>query len=421
MNAFFIIFYTRRFKQEGVVTLDTFFITMYLYIPIIFMLPFSYSELNALISTGEYHYLYTPYIDNAFYICSFGLAFFSAGAALAKRWPLSLPGYNFSQSAFHNVIITRVGVITIAASALFITSIMFFLGFELGNARGFAMQNASLRPLYNLFHILTPFSALCCLTYGYKKSSTFFYVIGTLITLLGLVSGTRAASIGVAISFTIMLGIITRYRNILIVGCIILFLCTSAIYIGGFRSGIYDLRKVMMLPTLILYGNNFSDLRDFAWTLSGWDGVYLQGRTYLAGAISFIPSSLSDYRSTWNWASFSLRSSGLGSISEHAGLRTTVFGEAFFNFGLPGVALIGLMLGVIITRLTYIIRNNINRFGPRKSIVTVFGAITYIELMLSLVNTSGFFGFYITLGIIFFACIVKQAILPLRTNTCTSH
>ena len=53
---------------------------------------------------------------------------------------------------------------------------------------------------------------------------------------------------------------------------------------------------VLMFLGEVLYGNTFSDLRDFAWVLTGFNDSFLYGKTYLSALLGFIPSSLFEYR-----------------------------------------------------------------------------------------------------------------------------
>ena len=99
----------------------------------------------------------------------------------------------------------------------------------------------------------------------------------------------------------------------------------------------------------IKYGNSFSDARDFAFVLSGRNDEYLYGKTYLAGLMSFIPSSFSDFRTEWAIGHVSLKMAGVyeGGWTEHGGLRGGSFMESYLNFGYLGIILISIIYGYI--------------------------------------------------------------------------
>ncbi|PAD22649.1 hypothetical protein [Terribacillus saccharophilus] len=94
----------------------------------------------------------------------------------------------------------------------------------------------------------------------------------------------------------------------------------------------------------ILYGNNFSDLRDFAWLLSGFQDSFLNGKTYLAALLTFLPSSISEYRSEFSYARATLKFVGIDP-DHRAGLRGGIFAKSYFNFGTIGVMLASIVIG----------------------------------------------------------------------------
>ena len=406
----FFAYYFWRYLKHGIFTFDTFAITLTLYIPIVFMFPFTFSKANGFVATGEFHEVYLPYLEKAFYICAVGITSFVVGGTVATFSRFRLPGHRLVIHSLRNFWMTRVGIFAMTGLILVLLTLMVGLGFELGNARGTAMIQPLLRPIYNLFHVLVPFTALNTLVYAYRRSSQFFYFWSLLLITAGLVSGTRAASIGILISFAAILVISTRYRNLFLVALASLLLIGSAMYIGGFRYGEYGLTMVWRTPLLLLYGNNFSDLRDFAWVLSGWDKNFLYGKTQLAGFLSFIPSSLSEFRTVWGWGNFSTTSAGISSIIEHPGLRTTNFGETYFNYGLPGVVTAGFLYGFVVFKLTKYTSLAVKSSSPKGVAIQIFGAFIYLDLFRVFLNTAGFFSFYIILTTIIAGEVVFRGV-----------
>ncbi len=109
----------------------------------------------------------------------------------------------------------------------------------------------------------------------------------------------------------------------------------------------------------IFYGNTFSDTRDFGNVIAHWDKELLWGKTYAAGLMGFVPRSLSDFRERWSLGVFTARTTGYDS-RYHPGLRPGSFGEAYFNFGVPGIVVLGLLLGYVLTHVDTMIRRDIN-------------------------------------------------------------
>lgn len=129
---------------------------------------------------------------------------------------------------------------------------------------------------------------------------------------------------------------------------IILFIALAVgLLLSALRSG-GSINIASMIAELI-YGNTFSDMRDGAFILSGFDnalqGEFLYGKTYLAGILSFIPSSISPFMVEWRWGRFS--TSMLFGWSDHFGLRGGNGMEAYLNFGIVGVVIFSIGQGIL--------------------------------------------------------------------------
>lgn len=99
----------------------------------------------------------------------------------------------------------------------------------------------------------------------------------------------------------------------------------------------------------IIYGNTFSDIRDGAFILKGWEksGLgYLGGKTYWAALLSFVPGSILNFKRVWYWGYFSTNT--LFGWKNHTGLRGGNVMEAYLNFGLIGVFLAAIIQGYIV-------------------------------------------------------------------------
>lgn len=110
------------------------------------------------------------------------------------------------------------------------------------------------------------------------------------------------------------------------------------------------------LTDRILFGNNIADIRDFSVILECWDGNYMLGRNIIAGIISFIPKVYSQFRRSWNTASYTNNLVGLP--DSHPGLRGGLFSEPFLSGGYLGVVFTGLIFGYILAALDYKSKHN---------------------------------------------------------------
>lgn len=100
----------------------------------------------------------------------------------------------------------------------------------------------------------------------------------------------------------------------------------------------------------IAYGNTFCDVRDGAYLLKGHHELLndelVYGKTYAAGLISFVPSSMSSFRAEWSWGRFS--SQKLSHWKNHFGFRGGNFLEAYLNFGVVGVVVSAVLMALIL-------------------------------------------------------------------------
>ena len=103
----------------------------------------------------------------------------------------------------------------------------------------------------------------------------------------------------------------------------------------------------------LLYGNTFSDIRDGAYILKGFEqntnGQFVYGKTYLAALFSFVPSSFSTFRYDWSWGRYT--TTGLFGYHNHFGLRGGNAMEAYINFSWLGVIFIAIIQGLIFSKL----------------------------------------------------------------------
>jgi hypothetical protein len=80
--------------------------------------------------------------------------------------------------------------------------------------------------------------------------------------------------------------------------------------------------------------------------------AFAHGNTYLAAALSFIPSSIFPFRETWGFGRYALHILFMGQdtpiAQSYGGLRPTFVGEAWLNGGWLGVVAFGVALGIIL-------------------------------------------------------------------------
>jgi len=168
----------------------------------------------------------------------------------------------------------------------------------------------------------------------------------------------------------------------------------------GLREGYYDNTSVGEASALLLfkvfYGNTFSDLRDFALVISGWNGHFWLGRTYLAGLMGFVPRALSSFRDTWSLGAVTTTMVGLNPET-HPGLRPGYFGESYLNFGYTGVLLMGLFIGAIVRKVDMQVKRALQ--GPRPSLMRAFSYTVLLTLMTDIALSAGMATLFVLAGV----------------------
>jgi oligosaccharide repeat unit polymerase len=352
-------------------------------IPVFIMYPFNGSIYN-FIAVGLQFSALEPYIDQAFAITLFGYFFLWIGRyaydffekkrtfKIGERLALLIENNIQSKTALHFLLILTF----LLGAAIIMLQIQ--EGY-LFNPRRFFLENHDMRPLFNLAVSIFPLSflflSLRSIALG-EKSSTFFFF---LLLLLSIFLGIRAILIGAIVNYFLLKIYAKKGRanlfllSLSAVGALCFIFLLEMLREGnplvGFGKAIIN----------IFYGNNFSEMRDFAWILSCWDEELALGKTYLAGFISFLPRFISSYRQEW---AISLYTNSLVELNSeaHPGLRFGLFGEPYINFGYLGVILIGLFSGFLLRAADCKLKTIIETTGNliRGYCSTLFFLIVYL-------------------------------------------
>jgi hypothetical protein len=232
---------------------------------------------------------------------------------------------------------------------LFLTALITALSIHHGfflRPRVFFQMNGVQRPIYNLTISLAPillaFLSLHFLQFREKWSK----ILLMLIFFMSIFYGIRSVMINSLLfyySFSIFKNK-GRFKTIRFIATIIV-LILLALELEKIREGIPIFHLSSGIFSALVYGNHFSDTRDFAWVLANWDNEYLLGLGYLANLLSFIPSDLLSFRQEYSLANYTSKLIDLD-LSIHNGVRPGFFGQLFFNFSFLGVFLGGIIFGM---------------------------------------------------------------------------
>jgi hypothetical protein len=302
---------------------------------------------------------------------------------------------------------TRKGAIFACCIAFSSMLLLLALGFKPFVARSLVFERPELRPAFNLWYEIVPFSTLSIAAYAFRVSSPRALVASIVIALVSVLGGNRTVVVFSLVQVGIMWSMPARRKDLFLPLVAGGTLGTLALIISSLRGD--DAHKIGGLHAL-LYGSNLSDLRDFAWMLSGLHDHFYGGLTYVAGYLAFVPTFLWEFRYNLAFGRVSALLAGLDP-SRHSGLRPPLFGELYLNFAMPGVVCGGLAFGWVFGHILRWVENRLVESADQPnytaSVVVWTGFIAY-QIATSFVFTSGFFGVYVISILLIVGLLLKR-------------
>ncbi|MGC2110061.1 MAG: O-antigen polymerase [Candidatus Korobacteraceae bacterium] len=169
------------------------------------------------------------------------------------------------------------------------------------------------------------------------------------VGILLMLCTTRRGYLAIAIlSFVITNAIMGRHRKLILVtilGLAIAFFSLQAVFVS-----IQSDTNSLLANTAFVLRSASTEVNDLAWVLSEFNGHWYLGATWLA-ALWPLPATLSTFKDSYNLASVTKDVAGIPRDAETGGLRISMFGEAFLNFGYFGVVGLGLIFGVFVRKI----------------------------------------------------------------------
>jgi oligosaccharide repeat unit polymerase len=387
------------------------------------MLPFAKSELNVLVLGSDLRAV-VEVLPKIFLITMLGYVAVLAGGGLwrlraglglredAARILEIVPRCSMMLMSSRSILLFQAALCL--AMQLFILSLYFSSSGFAFDLRSYTFENPALRPVALVISNYSIVIASHCLA-RYVDTKERILLLCTFGLTFGLVFfGARGNLIAIYINVLLCYFVMRRKTvSLFRIAILSMFALVFVFYLGSVRSGEYSPTGfVDSFVTLLFYGNNFSDLRDFAWVYSAWDHVSWAGKTYLAAIMSFVPRFASGFRDTWAMGVKTASTVGFDP-QVHPGLRPGVFGESFFNFGWPGVVAIGLMVGFILRRVDTDVKRAFSSSQP--SMQRAFAATMLLSVSGCLAISAGLSGLY-TLAAIYlftwFCVLVRRVFHP---------
>lgn len=323
---------------------------MKLVFPMFIMSLFAYDMRNSIFIGNASVYL-QPCLGEAFGATALGavIVFAVSSQVMLKNFPLKLQWLRkqaelFSELVREPSISIFHGCAAIVGVAIVEAYLIAHFGASAFDLKTSALGAEEIRPLSNFFVMsYGPIAMYALLVCWLKFRIRSAVVVAFLLVALESISGARGAMLGPV--FTIGLIWAGRRRGQVKIA-------TALVAVGLLGSTVIAVEAAkgtsgdVTAMDRILYGNDFSDVRDFAHILSKWDRHELHGKTYAAGLLGFIPRTVMPFRQQYAFATYFNEVVGFKKDS-HGGLRPGPFGEAYLNFGIPGVVVMGVLQGLI--------------------------------------------------------------------------
>ncbi|MDE1149991.1 MAG: oligosaccharide repeat unit polymerase [Azospirillaceae bacterium] len=400
--AAFIGFYVLDYRKWGCLSFASYFFGFNYLLKIIVMYPFAWSA-NNILATSRHFESIVVHIDKALYITIGGFVCMVLGILAARVLNRRQPAgceliYHTLARGWQSGGGVALGVMIVAG----LTGVLFLMGFQAFVARSLVFERNDLRPFYNLWSQVVPFFAINAIVFGAVNRKWGAVAIGLAMAALGIIGGNRTVAILTMMQVGVILAMPKRFRNLPVMLLAALGLASLAVTIGSLRDASMTDQRDFLFS--LLYGNDLSDLRDFAWILTGMDDSPLYwGKTYIAGYLSFIPAFMFPFREEFGFGRVSPQLAGLDPLF-HSGLRPPIFGEMYVNFGLPGVLIGGFIYGVLVGRVMHWITRTLNLPNtPDKPVspVVVWTGFVMLQIIDSVVFTPAFFGVYVLVALLF--------------------
>jgi len=207
---------------------------------------------------------------------------------------------------------------------------------------GTAGEEWTVNRAMDLITVPLPFILFCSVKRR-NISGIVLSILGYLALLLPL---RRANLLAVTLTFLILLAIerqdVYRATRKVLAWAALLYIISQCIFLFGVLQDDATPRRVLTIASTAL-----PEVRDLGWTISLLGGETLNGATF-AQALIPLPSIASDWSSSHSLRAISTKLIGMDESGQTGGLRLTIFGEGYINFGYFGAIGAGFLWGLAV-------------------------------------------------------------------------
>lgn len=183
----------------------------------------------------------------------------------------------------------------------------------------------------------------------WQQTKSKWLLIGAIASLFFMFSTVRRGPIFTALVALVLSNAVAgkhrRLIAILLISFVVAFFITQA-----FLITIDTNADTALAGTAFVLRSATSEVNDLAWVLSEWNHHWYMGATWLA-AVWPLPATMSNFKNTYVLTLVTKDTVGLSREFESGGLRISMFGEAYLNFGFVAVVGLGLLFGFLVRKL----------------------------------------------------------------------
>jgi hypothetical protein len=193
--------------------------------------------------------------------------------------------------------------------------------------------------------------------FGTWNRKRLYQVIATIGFLALILPMRRSMLISIACTFLIMSslrsgGLRNKYL-ISIVALVVLYAATQLLFLGI----ISDSGPIDAGNAAVGIGSALPEVRDLGWVISLTHGERYWGATLVQGLVP-IPSFISDFSQRHSLRNVTTKLIGLDDSETTGGLRLTLAGEGYLNFGYVGGTLTCTLVGLVLAHINKLFSNS---------------------------------------------------------------
>jgi oligosaccharide repeat unit polymerase len=182
----------------------------------------------------------------------------------------------------------------------------------------------------------------------WQQTKSKLLLLAGIASLVFMISTVRRGPIFMALVALVLSNAVAgkhrRLIALLLISFVVVFFVLQAFLIAGSSDA-----DTTLAGTGFVLRSATSEVNDLAWVLSEWNHRWYMGATWLA-AVWPLPATISSFKNTYVLTSVTKDIVGISREFESGGLRISMFGEAYLNFGYAAVILLGLLFGFLIRK-----------------------------------------------------------------------